>query len=181
MIAWTSPSFTVSDSPWRISRSSTRTFRFLTSSNDISLLPIQSSLLMSAEGASRRAAIVFFFSPILRDGCFSRPPQDEALSNRSFQRDRDQLLRFHREFHRQLLQHVLHKAVDDETDRLFLTQAPLHAVKQHVLGNLRGRGFMLEQCGRILCFHIGHGMRAAFVADQKRVAGGEVSGAGGLR
>src|SRR3954447_4108356 len=36
MIACTSPGFTVSVSPWRISRSSTRTCRFLTSSNDIS-------------------------------------------------------------------------------------------------------------------------------------------------
>src|SRR6266550_5246941 len=35
MIACTSPGFTVSDSPWRISRSSTRTFRSLTSSSDI--------------------------------------------------------------------------------------------------------------------------------------------------
>src|SRR6187402_2374088 len=35
MIACTSPGFTVSVSPWRISRSSTRTFRSLTSSSDI--------------------------------------------------------------------------------------------------------------------------------------------------
>src|SRR6266567_1393531 len=35
MIACTSPGFTVSDSPWRISLSSTRTFRSLTSSSDI--------------------------------------------------------------------------------------------------------------------------------------------------
>src|SRR6266478_5614119 len=35
MIAWTSPRFTVSESPWRISRSSTRTCRSLTSSSGI--------------------------------------------------------------------------------------------------------------------------------------------------
>src|SRR5665213_3574093 len=35
MMACTSPLFTVSDSPWRISRSSTRTCRFFTSSNGI--------------------------------------------------------------------------------------------------------------------------------------------------
>src|SRR5258705_364518 len=35
MMACTSPLFTVSESPWRISRSSTRTSRFLTSSSDI--------------------------------------------------------------------------------------------------------------------------------------------------
>src|ERR1700761_5959542 len=35
MMACTSPGFTVSVSPWRISRSSTRTCRFLTSSNAV--------------------------------------------------------------------------------------------------------------------------------------------------
>src|SRR5947208_15926645 len=35
MIACTSPGFTVSDSPWRISLSSTRTFRSFTSSNAV--------------------------------------------------------------------------------------------------------------------------------------------------
>src|SRR5271167_878379 len=39
MIACTSPGLTVSDSPWRISRSSTRTCRFLTSSSDIKTYP----------------------------------------------------------------------------------------------------------------------------------------------
>ena len=86
----------------------------------------------------------------------------------ALQRDRNQLLRFHREFHRQLLQHILDEAVDDKANRLFLAQAALHAIKQHVLGNLRGRRFMLEQRGGVLCFDIRHGVRAAFVADQKR-------------
>src|SRR5262245_56019410 len=39
MIACTSPLFTVSDSPWRISRSSTRTCKFLTSSNAVIFFP----------------------------------------------------------------------------------------------------------------------------------------------
>src|ERR1700710_1551524 len=39
-----------------------------------------------------------------------------GLSHAAFQRDRDQLLRFHRELHWQLLQHVLHKAIDHEAD-----------------------------------------------------------------
>src|SRR5258707_471128 len=39
---------------------------------------------------------------------------------------------------------------------------------------------MLEQRGRILRLDIGHGVRAAFVADQKRIAGGEVARAGRL-
>src|ERR1700675_1943936 len=84
MIACTSPGFTVSDSPWRISRSSTRTCRFLTSSKDI--ISSVHSRPSSAVGAAQRAM---------------------GLSNRTFEADRNQLLRFHREFHRQLLQHVL--------------------------------------------------------------------------
>src|SRR5687768_8248921 len=39
MIACTSPLFTVSESPWRISRSSTRTFRSFTSSNAVIRFP----------------------------------------------------------------------------------------------------------------------------------------------
>ena len=110
----------------------------------------------------------------------TRPPQDEVYPTDPFQRDRDQLLRFHREFHRQLLQHVLHKAVDDEADGFFLAEAALDAVEQHVLGDFRRRRFVLEVRRRILRLDIGHGVRAAFVADQERVAGGEVARAGRL-
>src|ERR1700751_5717352 len=90
MMACTSPLFTVSDSPWRISRSSTRTCKFLTSSNAIILF--------------RQAA--------------GRPKW--MLADRTLERDRDQLLCFDRELHRELLQHVLDKAVDDEADGFFL-------------------------------------------------------------
>src|SRR5438045_1703941 len=114
MIACTSPRLTVSDSPWRISRSSTRTWRFLTSSNDIPLFRLSRSL--HPEERRRRV------SKDLADNLSShpsrrpqtRPPQDEDLSNRTFKADRDQLLRLNRKLHRQLLQHIFHKAVDDE-------------------------------------------------------------------
>src|SRR5271169_4441677 len=87
MMAWTSPWFTTSESPWRISRSSTRTFRSLTSSNGITFFRFSSVFLVlrSAEG------------------------EDDVLTHAAFQRDRDQLLRLDRKFHRQLLQHVLDK------------------------------------------------------------------------
>src|SRR6267142_5734965 len=39
---------------------------------------------------------------------------------------------------------------------------------------------MLEGCGGVLGFHIGHGVGAALVADQERVAGGVVARAGCL-
>src|SRR5258708_8409974 len=88
MIACTSPLFTVSDSPWRISRSSTRTCRSLTSSNDI----------------------VFFRLFLMPEQRRRRISKDEALSHAAFERDRDQLLRLDRELHRQLLHHVLDEA-----------------------------------------------------------------------
>src|ERR1700716_1354249 len=169
MIACTSPGLTVSDRPWRISRSSTRTCKFLTSSSDIRLF----RLFRFPRPEERRRRV----SKDMADNLSShpsrrprtRPPQDEALSNRTFKADRDQLLRLNREFHRQLLQHVFHKAVDDEADGFFLGKPALHAVEQHIFRDFRGGGFVLEQRRGILGFDIRHGVRAAFVADQKRV------------
>src|SRR5580698_4415612 len=112
MMACTSPLFTVSESPWRISRSSTRTCRFLTSSSDITFFR-------------------FLFRPEERR---SAPRRTGKLSNRSFKRDRNQFLRLDREFHRQLLQHVFDKAVDHEADGFFLGEPALDAIEQHVLG-----------------------------------------------
>src|SRR5882724_4533743 len=143
MMACTSPRFTLSESPWRISRSSTRTCRSLTSSNGITFFRFF-LVLRSAEGASRRTWPTIFLSPSFETAA-ARPPQDEALSNRTFQRNRDQLLRFNREFHRQLLQHVLDKTIDDEADGFFLRQPPLHAIEQHVLRYLRRGRLVLEQ------------------------------------
>src|SRR5947207_746814 len=147
MIACTSPGFTVSVSPWRISLSSTRTFRSLTSSRDIVFRSLFLVLRSAVRRVSKDVANNLSSHPSRRP--FARPPQDEALSNRTFQRDRDQLLRLNREFHRQLLQHVLHKAVDDEADGFFLAETALDAVEQHVLGDLRRRRFVLEGRRRI--------------------------------
>src|ERR1700753_3427961 len=137
MMAWISPGFTVSDSPWRISPSSTRSARCLTATRKfaffrVSFVPRQAS----------------------KDGA--------KLTDRSLERDRDQLLRFDREFHRQLLQHVFDETVDHQADGLFLAQAALHAIEQNILGNLRGGSLMLEQCRGVLGFDIGHGVCAAF-------------------
>src|SRR6187551_2841398 len=89
MIACTSPGFTVSDSPWRISRSSTRTFRSLTSSNDITIFrfprPEERRRRVSKDVADNLSA-----HPSRRP--LTRPPQDEDLSNRTFKADRNQLL-----------------------------------------------------------------------------------------
>src|SRR5437868_7308789 len=154
-MAWTSPLFTVSESPWSISLSSTRTVRSLTSSNGI--LDLSQNVMRC-----------------------SRRNSKDFLSDRALKADRDQLLRLDREFHRQLLQHVLDETIDDEADGFFLAQSALDAVEQHVLGNLRGGGFVLEQRGGILGFHVRHRVGAAFVADQERVAGGKIARPGRL-
>src|SRR5215471_14679100 len=127
MIACTSPLFTLIDSPWRISRSSTRTFRSLTSSNAIILFQILFHVLLTSPERRLR-----------------RVPSDRASADAALKRDRNQLLRLHRELHRELLQHVLDKAVDDEADGLLLAQPALDAVEQHVLGDLRRRRLVLE-------------------------------------
>src|SRR6266436_8149984 len=176
MMAWTSPLFTVSVSPWRISRSSTRTCRSLTSSSGIFLFRL---FLVSRERrrrVSKDVANNLSSHPSRRQ--LTRPPRDKVLSNRSFERNRDQLLRFHRELHRQLLQHGLHKTVDDEADGFFLAEPALDTVEQDILGDLRGGRLVLEGRRRVLCLDIGHGVRAAFVADQQRVAGREIPRAG---
>jgi hypothetical protein len=54
------------------------------------------------------------------------------------------------------------------------------AVEHLVIGNLGRRGFMLEHSGAVAALDIGHGMGAALVADQQRVALGEVAGVLGL-
>src|SRR4030081_3422204 len=117
MMAWTSPLFTTSESPWRISRSSTRTCRFFTSSNGITFFRFIAH--WAAPVAASEDGVETFFLLILRIGDLG-PSQNEVLSGASLQRDRDQLLRLDRELHRQLLQHVLDEAVDNEADRFLL-------------------------------------------------------------
>src|SRR3984957_12572560 len=180
MMACTSPLLTASESPWRISRSSTRTCRFLTWSSGITFFHLFPRPEERRRRVSKDVANHLSFPHSSFETAAARPPQDEELPKRSLQRDRDQLLRLDREFHRQLLQHVLHKTVDHEADGFFLRQPALHTVEQHVLGNLRRGRLVLEQRRGILRLDIGHGVRAASVADQKRVTCGKVARAGRL-
>src|SRR6202161_3155391 len=99
MMACTSPLFTASESPWRISRSSTRTCRFLTSSNGIHLVLKIWNLVIARSPCDE--AIQFCFRLL---DCFALLAMTIS-TDAALQRDRNQLLRFNREFHRQLLQH----------------------------------------------------------------------------
>eukprot|EP00456_Euglypha_rotunda_P030890 TRINITY_DN24074_c0_g1_i2.p2 TRINITY_DN24074_c0_g1~~TRINITY_DN24074_c0_g1_i2.p2 ORF type:complete len:103 (+),score=16.87 TRINITY_DN24074_c0_g1_i2:448-756(+) len=75
--------------------------------------------------------------------------KESASPNAPLKRNTQQFLRLDRKFHRQLLQHFLGKAVDDQRHRLFLSQPALHRVEQLVVADLARRRFMLDRRGRV--------------------------------
>src|SRR6266567_7465765 len=115
MMAWISPASTLRSRPWRIFRPAI---------------------------SARRPRISR--SGVIGD-CLHYMVDTASSSDTAFQRDRNQLLRFHRELHRQLLQHILHKPIDDEAYGFFLGEPALHTIEQHVLRYLRRGRLMLEQ------------------------------------
>src|SRR3712207_1118984 len=64
-----------------------------------------------------------------------------------FEADLQQLLRFHRELHRQLRRPLAAEAVDDEADRVFFGKAALAAVEELVRGDA-ARGRLVLHLGR---------------------------------
>src|SRR5437763_1707954 len=74
----------------------------------------------------------FILRPVILRWPRKRPSNEcgPKLAYAALQRDRDQLLRLDREFHRQLLQHVLDEAVDHERDRLLGREPALAAIEQ---------------------------------------------------
>src|SRR3954453_1805780 len=154
MIAWTLPLPIESSSPLRIFLPSTSTCRFFTSSRCIS---------------NDFLALIFASRRLLRAAGYNRS------AHAALQADRDQLLRLHGEFHGELLQHILDETVDDKRHRVFRREAALPAVEKCVLGDFRGRGLVLEHRRGVLRLDIGNGMGAALLADEERVAIGEVA------
>src|SRR3546814_15181003 len=71
------------------------------------------------------------------------------------------------------------EAVDDQADRVFLADAAAAAIEHLVVGDL-GRGrLVLDGGAGVLHLDVGEGVRAAFLADEQRVALGVVARAGG--
>src|SRR5262245_21262883 len=62
-------------------------------------------------------------------------PSPSPSADTAFDRNADQLLRLDGELHRQLLDHILDEAVDDQRDRLLFVDAALHDVELLVLGD----------------------------------------------
>src|SRR5688572_15241800 len=91
-------------------------------------------------------------------------------TDRAFERDFQQLLRFHRELHRQLAEDGLAEAVDDHRHRVLLGDAAAAAVEQLVVADLRRGGFVFDDRRRVLHLDVGIGVRAAALADEQRVA-----------
>jgi len=67
------------------------------------------------------------------------------------------------------------EAVDDQRHRRLLIEAAAHCVEELVLADLRGRRLMLDLRRGVLHLDIGHGMRAALIAEQQRIALREVA------
>src|ERR1700732_744437 len=188
MSAATSPSRTVRSRSSRILRPATETLRFLTSSTIFPRLnfsgfeqlsaacPLEFSLLQSRKFLA--PLFVIFRRNPMPTGSAYRIAGRGTSADAPFERNRDQFLRFHREFHRQLLQHIAHEAVDDQSRRLLARKPTLHAIKQLILGNLRRRRLMFELRAGGLRFDIRHRMGAARIADEQRIAIGEIAGAG---
>ena len=94
--------------------------------------------------------------------------------------DCDKLLRLHGKLHRQFLQHVAAEPIDQKGYSLLFGQAALTAIKQLIIRELGRCCLMFELSRWRVTFNIGHGMRAALIADQKTVTLRKVSRAGGF-
>src|SRR5690606_38778958 len=137
MMACTSPGFTSSERPLRISRPATDAWRF-------SILSMGLGFgIGDSEGVGPGLAVGSNpESPIPNPGKAAAASADAA-----FQRHFQQLLGLHRELHRQLAEDLLAEAVDDQADRVLLADAAAAAVEHLVVGDLRGGRFVLDGGG----------------------------------
>src|ERR1041385_8544809 len=101
-----------------------------------------------------------------------------GLADAAFQADAQEFLGFDGEFHGQLAEDLLAKAVHDHVHGVLGGDAARVAVKDLVLADLRRAGLVLDTRRGVLHFDVREGMRAAFVADEQRIALREVAGAG---
>src|SRR5581483_3991666 len=111
----------------------------------------------------------------------SRDSSSRARGGRSpdapFEADPDQLLRLDGELHRQMLDHVLDEAVDDERHRFLGAESAAPGIEELVVGYLRGGRLVLEVERGVLGLDVGDGVGPALVADEERIAVGVVAGA----
>src|SRR3989338_3000060 len=83
------------------------------------------------------------------------------LTNTSFQAHSKKLLGFDGKLHRQVAENLLAVAVDDHVDRVLCRNAPLIAVENLVLADLRSRSLVLHLGRRDLDLDVRERVRAA--------------------
>src|SRR6266545_2147321 len=162
MMACTSPFPMVSDTPRRISLSPADARRSLISSTS-HLLHCVNGKRRTVNGAAGRGPFTVHCSLFT------------LLSNATLKADAEQLLRFHCELHRELLENLLAEAVHDHRDRVLGVETALHTVEDLVFTNLRSRGLVLHGCGRVLYIDVRERVRPATGPDEHRVALGVVA------
>ncbi len=86
------------------------------------------------------------------------------------ERDPEELLRFEREFHRQVLKHFLAEAAHDQRDRVLGAEPALLAVEDLILADLGRRRFVLDRRRAVADLDVRERVRAALIADEHRVA-----------
>src|SRR5690554_2107093 len=155
MMACTSPGFTCSERPLRMSRPPMAAWRL-----SILSMGVVSRLANGTVGSSRSR------EPKCDGSCAFRSrlkplPQDSGSADAAFQAHVQQLLGFHRELHRQLAEDLLAEAVDDQAHRVFLGDATGAAIEHLVVADLGRGGFVLDRGARVLHLDVGEGMRAA--------------------
>ena len=82
---------------------------------------------------------------------------------------------FDGKLHGQLAEHFLAEPVDDQRQRILIAEAPLPAIEQLVLADLRGRGLVFDGGGGVARLDVRERVGAAAVADEQRVALGVVA------
>src|ERR671937_1418124 len=94
----------------------------------------------------------------------------QLLSHAVLKLQPEQALRLDGELHRQLAEHVLAEAVDDQGDGVLLRDAALLEVEELLLADARGRRLVLDARRVVHHLDVGEGVRARAAADEHRVA-----------
>src|SRR3954471_2220902 len=93
-----------------------------------------------------------------------------SLADAAFQAHAQQLLRLHRELHRQLAEDFLAEAVHDHVDGVLQADAAGLAVEELVLADLAGAGLVLGAAAGVADLDVRERVGAALVPQQERVA-----------
>jgi len=91
------------------------------------------------------------------------------LAYGAFEGELEEFLGFDGKFHGQFVHDLFGIAVDDESYGVFDAYSALAAVEELVIGDLGCSGLVFDDSSRIEDLHVGESMRAAPVAEKKRV------------